>query len=77
VKTVALISILACAVVFMFSAFSSGKFAPNAPDNIFHNSVIKDTACRACHTPGSRVPLKGTHPAREDCLSCHKCRGAA
>jgi len=60
-------------VAILFFISSTGKKAPNIPNDTIHSSSLTlQEICLTCHAPGRPAPLKDTHPPKEDCFACHK-----
>ena len=70
-KSTAAFIALACAIVLSLALLSFRSKVPPIPDNSFHRNVTADSACVTCHTPGRQLPLKDSHPPKEQCLTCH------
>ncbi len=70
-NTLSLVAIAAAILLFLFF-LSSGKKAPVVPADGVHKGALTDAACVLCHAPGKQVPLKSTHPPKEQCLICHR-----
>jgi len=64
----------AAVLIILFFLSSTGKKAPAIPSDSLHAGMITNEACLPCHTPGKQVPLKETHPPKEQCMVCHKAR---
>lgn len=73
-KNTVVFTTFAVAVVLSLALVSSRSKVPPIPDTVFHRNVTTDSACVTCHTPGRQLPLKDTHPPKEQCLVCHKFR---
>lgn len=70
-KNTILFTAFAAAVVLFLSILSSRNKIPPIPDTVFHRNVTTNAACLTCHTPGRQLPLKDSHPPKEECLVCH------
>ena len=66
--------IIAGAAVLLLLVYlsSTGKKPPVIPPNSLHTDLKTNEACLPCHAPGKQVPLKDTHPPKEQCTVCHK-----
>jgi hypothetical protein len=65
---------LAFAVIvgLLFYLSFSAKKPPAVPQDAIHEALLSDSACPACHGAGKELPMKTTHPPKEQCLTCHK-----
>lgn len=57
--------------VLVFLIAISGKRASPVPDDTVHAGVLGVASCLTCHAQGRQMPLKASHPPKEQCLICH------
>ena len=63
---------LSSSILLGLYSLSSGKHPPSIPKDLFHESVLNDSACITFPIPDAQAALRKTYTLKMDCMTCHK-----
>jgi len=59
-------------VGFLYYLSTTGKKPPFIPADAQHMATATNEDCAGCHGKDKQYAIKGPHPPKEQCLTCHK-----